>query len=177
MESGEIRDIPEDVWQSALEKGHGRIENREVRIVTDIDWLENSETLRVSADMWKDLKAIIQYRTYRTKIGGETVQTDQYYISSTALFADEFGMYIRGHWSIENNLHGVKTPGALTCSFERTVVGRGPGMRRSNVNIMRKLALKRLRALTVEKKRYSAKLKMLRAVLDNTFLSKALFGK
>jgi hypothetical protein len=30
--------------QPASEKGHGRIETREVRIVTDIDWLENSET-------------------------------------------------------------------------------------------------------------------------------------
>jgi hypothetical protein len=28
-----------------LEKGHGRLEKREVRIVTGIDWLENSETL------------------------------------------------------------------------------------------------------------------------------------
>jgi predicted transposase YbfD/YdcC len=37
MESGEIRDVPEDVWQSGTEKGHGRIKNREVRTVTDIE--------------------------------------------------------------------------------------------------------------------------------------------
>jgi hypothetical protein len=107
MESGEIRDIPEDVWQSGSEKGRGRVEKREVRIVKDIDWLENKEA-------WKDLNTILQYRTFRTIIGGETVTTDQYYISSAAFFADEFGKYIRGHWSIENNLQGVKTPGALT---------------------------------------------------------------
>jgi hypothetical protein len=35
---------------------------------------------------------------------------------------------------------------------------------------MRKLALKRLRALNGEKKRFSAKLRMLRALLDNDFL-------
>ncbi|MDR3311822.1 MAG: hypothetical protein LBS64_01640 [Spirochaetaceae bacterium] len=45
------------------------------------------------------------------------------------------------------------------------------------MNIMRKLALKRLRALKVDKKRYSAKLRMLRAVLDDRFLSRALFGE
>jgi tyrosyl-tRNA synthetase len=94
MESGEIHDIPEDVWESELEKDHGRLEKREVRIVTDIDWLENK-------DMWKDLKTII----------------------------------------------------------------------------MRKLALKRLRALNVEKKRYSANLKMMRAMLDNGLLSRTLFGE
>jgi hypothetical protein len=115
MDSGEIPDMPEDVWQSELEKGHGRLEKREVRIVTDIDWLENSETLCVSADTWKDLAAIIQYRTYRTIIGvDETVMTDRYYISSASFFANEFGKYLRGHWSIENNLHGVLTHGALT---------------------------------------------------------------
>jgi predicted transposase YbfD/YdcC len=165
MESGEIRDIPEDVWQSALEKGHGRFERREVRTVSDIGWLENKE-------MWKDLKTIIQYRTYRTEGGGEPVRTNQYYISSAAFFADEFGKYIRGHWSIENNLHWC-----LDVIFREDDSRARTGNAALNLNIMRKLALKRLRALKVEKKRYSAKLRMLRAVLDNAFLSRALFGK
>ncbi|MDR3311821.1 MAG: hypothetical protein LBS64_01635 [Spirochaetaceae bacterium] len=60
------------------------------------------------------MKSIIQHRTFRTIIGEETVRTDQYYISSAGFFADEFGKYIRGHWSIENNLPSVLTPGALT---------------------------------------------------------------
>jgi predicted transposase YbfD/YdcC len=164
MESGEIRDIPEDVWQGKLEKGHGRLERREVRTVTDIDWLENK-------DMWKDLKAIIQYRTYRTEIGGETVKRDHYYISSAAFFADEFCKYIRGHWSIENNLHW-----SLDVIFREDGSRARSGNGALNLNILRKLALKRLRGLKVEKKRYSAKLRMLRAVLDNAFLSRALFG-
>jgi hypothetical protein len=42
---------------------------------------------------------------------------------------------------------------------------------------MRKPALKRLRALKVEKKRYGTKLRMMRAMLDDGFLSRALFGK
>jgi hypothetical protein len=89
------------VWQSELEKGHGRLERREVRVVTDIGWLESKE-------QWKDIKSIIQYRTYRGKPGEELVKSDQYYISSGIFFADECGRYIRGHWSIENKA-GVET--------------------------------------------------------------------
>jgi hypothetical protein len=37
MESGEIRDLPEDLWQGKEENGHGRKERREVRTVTDLE--------------------------------------------------------------------------------------------------------------------------------------------
>jgi hypothetical protein len=81
-----------------LEKDHGKLEKREVRIVTDVDWLPNKV-------LWRDLKTIIQYRTSRTKIGEETTtRTDQYFISSAVLFADAFDVYLCWHWSIENNL-------------------------------------------------------------------------
>jgi hypothetical protein len=36
MESGEIGDLPEDIWQGEKEKGHGRIERREIRTVSDL---------------------------------------------------------------------------------------------------------------------------------------------
>jgi predicted transposase YbfD/YdcC len=88
------------------------------------------------------------------------------------LFADEFGAYIRGHWSIENNLHWC-----LDVLFREDGCRARMGNAPLNLNIMRKLALKRLRALNVEKKRFSAKLRMLRALLDNDFLYRALFGK
>jgi predicted transposase YbfD/YdcC len=100
------------------------------------------------------------------------VQTDQYYISSGAFFAQEFGKYIRGHWSIENNLHW-----SLDVIFREDGCRARTGNAALNLNIMRKLALKRLRALKVEKKRYSAKLRMMRAMLDNEFLSRALLGE
>jgi predicted transposase YbfD/YdcC len=165
MESGEIRELPEDVWQSGLEKGHGRLERREVRVVTDIGWLENKE-------QWKDIKSIIQYRTSRGKPGEELVESDQYSISSGIFFADVCGRYIRGHWSIENNPHW-----SLDVLFREDECRARSGNAALNLNIMRKLALKRLRALKVEKKRYSAKLRMMRAMLDDGFLSRALFGE
>lgn len=55
LESGEIWDMPEDLWTTGEERGHGREEKREVRMVTDIDWLCGKE-------VWKDQKTIIEYR-------------------------------------------------------------------------------------------------------------------
>jgi hypothetical protein len=47
----------------------------------------------------------VQYRTFRKEKGKETVQTDQYYISSGDFSAEEFLKYIRGHRSIESQLY------------------------------------------------------------------------
>jgi hypothetical protein len=50
----------------------------------------------------------VQYRTFRKEKGKETVETDQYYISSGDFTAEEFLKYIRGYWSIENQLHWMQ---------------------------------------------------------------------
>jgi hypothetical protein len=51
--------MPEDVWATGEERKHGRVERREARSVTDIGWLNGK-------DLWKDLKTIIQYRSWRS---------------------------------------------------------------------------------------------------------------
>jgi hypothetical protein len=52
LESGEIRGLPEDVWASEEGTGHGRTEKREVRTVTDLDWMAGKEC-------WPGLETII----------------------------------------------------------------------------------------------------------------------
>jgi hypothetical protein len=47
MESGEIGELPEDVWQGEEEKGHGRLERREIRTV-NADALHYTPTLAYS---------------------------------------------------------------------------------------------------------------------------------
>jgi predicted transposase YbfD/YdcC len=74
----------EDIWPGEEKQGHGCFERREA---------------------WEDLTTIIPYRTFQREKGNETVQTDRYYISSGDFSADAFLKYIRGHWSIENQLH------------------------------------------------------------------------
>jgi predicted transposase YbfD/YdcC len=80
------------------------------------------------------------------------VKTDHYFISSAVFFADGFGKYIRGHWPVENNLHWC-----LDVIFREDGSRARTGNAALNLNIMRKLALKRLRALKAEKKRYAAR--------------------
>jgi hypothetical protein len=46
--------------QGAEERGHGRVEWREIRTVTGLEWLEGREA-------WAGLRTIVQYRTFRRK--------------------------------------------------------------------------------------------------------------
>jgi hypothetical protein len=94
LETGEIRERSAGTGESGWEKGHGRIEKREARAVTDTGWLEGKGA-------WKDLNPIIEYR-YRGTTDGETVKTDRYYISGAKMSAEAFCRCLRGHWPVEN---------------------------------------------------------------------------
>jgi predicted transposase YbfD/YdcC len=165
MESGEIQELPEDIWQGEEEQGHGCVERREIRTVTGLEWLESREA-------WQDIKTIVQYRTFRRQKGKETVQTDRYYISSGDFSAEACLKYIRGHWSIENHLHWM-----LDVVFREDDCRVRSGNGDLNLNILRKLALHRLKKMKMEKKRVSAKRRMMHAALDSGFLYEALFSE
>ncbi|MDR1302225.1 MAG: ISAs1 family transposase [Treponema sp.] len=152
-----------EIAKKIREKGHGRVEKREIRTVTGLEWLESRE-------VWEGLRTIVQYRTFRKEKGKEMVQTDRYYISSGDFSAEEFLRYIRGHWSIENQLHWM-----LDIVFREDECRVGNGA--LNLNILRKMALHRLKKMMMEKKRVSAKRRMMYAVLDSDFLYEALFSE
>jgi len=82
--------LPEDIWESDLEKDHGRLEKRRVRTACDIGFLSDVKK-------WKGLRTIVECRSERTVPGGETKATYRYYISSRDCAAEEFGRIIRGH--------------------------------------------------------------------------------
>jgi predicted transposase YbfD/YdcC len=163
MESGEIPELPEDIWQE--EEGHGRVEVREIRTVRRLEWLESRET-------WQDVKTIVQYRTFRRQKRKETVQTDRYYISRGDFSAEGFLKYIRGHWSVENQLHWM-----LDAVFREDECRVRTGNGALNLNILRKMALHRLRNMKMEKKRAGAKRRMMHAALDSGFLYEVLFSE
>jgi predicted transposase YbfD/YdcC len=114
----------------------------------------------------------VQYRTFRKAKGKETVQTGQYYISSGDFTAEEFLNYIRGHWPIGNQLHWM-----LDTVFREDECRVRTGNAALNLNIMRKMALHRLKKIQMEKKRVSAKRRMMHAALDSDFLYEALFSE
>jgi predicted transposase YbfD/YdcC len=164
LEQGDIRDLPEDVWKTGEEKKHGRVEQREIRSVTGIGWLEGKAA-------WKDLKAIIQYRSWRNGI-----MTDRHYISNADMSALEFYQCIRGHWSIENQLHW-----SLDVVFREEASLTGNGHAPENLNILRKMALSLLRAAENPKNQSKRKMtgpkKRLAASLNPGYMFTVLFGK
>jgi predicted transposase YbfD/YdcC len=150
------------VWESGVEQDHGRIEQRRIRTVTDIGFLRGKKD-------WKYLATIIGCRGRRT-VRGVTTVTVRYFISNKDIPAEGFGKDIRGHWGIENGLHWM-----LDMNFKEDGCRARKDKSPKNLNILRKTALTRLRAIDGGK-RVSVKRKMLRAGLVPDFLLKVLFG-
>jgi predicted transposase YbfD/YdcC len=169
QEDGDIRELPEDAWTTEEERGHGRIEKREVRTVTDIGWLPGKERR-------KDLTTILQYRCYRT-IGGETTQTDRYYISDMDLNADDFYRCLRGHWPIENKLHW-----SLDAVFGEDAAQVTKNHAPENLNILRKTALSLLRSAPSPRpvkgqQKTSGPKRRFTAAMNPNYMFTVLFGK
>jgi predicted transposase YbfD/YdcC len=164
LEQRPCPDTAADHWTSDIEKDHGRMERRSVTTVTALDWLEGKKA-------WKDLATIIRYRCSRT-VGDSTTITDRYYISSMESSAEVLGRIIRGHWSIENRLHW-----SLDVLFREDASQVRKGRAPENLNILRKIALARLRATPVQIKGFSTKRKSFKASINPQFLLSVLFGK
>jgi len=162
LESKEGRREKSDTWTGELEKDHGRLERRSITVITHLDWLEEGTA-------WKDIAALIRYRTART-IDEQTTVTDRYYISSMAAPAKTFAQLIRGHWSIENRLHWF-----LDVLFREDDSQVKKGNAPLNLNILRKIALSRLRATPVAEKRFSTKRKVFKARVNPDFHFSVLF--
>jgi predicted transposase YbfD/YdcC len=86
--------------------------------------------------------------------------------------AETVGSGIRGHWSIENQLHW-----SLDVLFREDACQVRKDNAPENLNILRKIALARLRATAVPRKRFSTKRKIFNASVNPDFLYAVLFGK
>jgi predicted transposase YbfD/YdcC len=78
---------------------HGRIETREITVIHDIDWLQESH-------QWPGLKSVVMVESSR-EIGDKIERETRFYITSLALIASLIGPLIRDHWAVENSLHWV----------------------------------------------------------------------
>lgn len=150
-----------DSWKGKPEKGHGRIETREI-LTASADWLEQK-------DGWADIQTIIRYRCTREIDGIKTVSI-RHYISSFDTNAEGFGEIIRGHWSVENQLHWM-----LDVVFREDDARARKDNSPLNLNVLRKIALPALKKITV--KRLSVRKKMMKASRDPFFLARLLFEK
>ena len=82
------------------DKDHGRIETRECRVVSGVDWLKKLHP------SWSTIKSIIEIKSTRDIKDKVTTET-RYYISSMDAKAEKILRAIRSHWAIENSLHWV----------------------------------------------------------------------
>jgi predicted transposase YbfD/YdcC len=115
------------------EKGHGRIEIRECTTITNLDWL-------LEPAGWNALKSIVRVKATVTKGEKQTVE-ERFYITSLDGDAKLLNYAIRTHWHIENKLHWV-----LDVTFREDYCRLRTGHGAENMNIIRKIALNKMKA-------------------------------
>ena len=118
-----------------LEKGHGRIERRVVRVTDYLDWFEPAERKH-----WLGLRSLVEITSTR-EIKGQTSIEKRYYLTSHAPEAEKLGDLVRRHWGIENRCHWV-----LDVSFDEDSCRARKGHAAQNLALLRKLTLNLLRA-------------------------------
>lgn len=122
-------EVPHSFHQE-VDKGHGRIEIREVRVVEELDWLPN-------ADKWKNLFCLVEVRSTRQKMGSAASETmKRFYISSRQAPAKDFAKWSRQHWNIENNCHWI-----ADVIFKEDDVLADRGHSAENLGLFRRLAM------------------------------------
>lgn len=147
-------------YYETLDKGHGRIEQRQYWYTQDIAGLG-------TAEKWQGLRGMVMCRATRT-LKGETSVEDRYFITSAkdndvATVAQS----IRSHWGIENSLHWV-----LDVAFNEDQSRIRIGHAAQNMNIIRKIALNTIKKNKTSKRGVKGKRKQ--AAWDNSYLEELL---
>lgn len=123
----------EEVEHSAhktIEKDHGRIETREIRVIEDIEWLPQKTS-------WKKLTSLIEVKAIREHVkSGKIESATRFYICSRRGTAADFAKWVRDHWSVENNCHYQ-----TDVIFLEDAVRMDVGHSAENLGIFRRLAM------------------------------------
>ena len=102
--------------------------HRKTVATSEIHWFE-------SRKQWRELRSFIMIEQKRIEQKGTSFER-RYYISSLDTSGKAFAQYIRGHWSIENNLHWM-----LDVQFHEDKSLICTGHAPENISILRKIAL------------------------------------
>lgn len=122
--------------QSGAEKGHGRIEQRSVKVTDYLDWFEPDERKH-----WLGLRSVVEVTSTRELNSGDKSSEKRYYLTSHAPDAEKLLDLVRRHWGIENRCHWV-----LDVTFNEDQCRARMGHAAQNLALLRKLTLNLLRA-------------------------------
>lgn len=143
------------VFSEAAEKGHGRLETRRYWQTEKLDWYADK-------GQWEGLRSVGMVESVR-EINGQRSVERRYYLSSLATDIERFAKAVRGHWSIENQLHWV-----LDVVFGEDQARARTEQAAENLAAMRRLAINLLRR--DKKCKRSIKGKLIRAAIDPDYL-------
>lgn len=143
-----------------IEKDHGRIETRQCTTITNLDWL-------LEPSQWPDTKCIVRIKATVIKGDKQTIE-ERFYITSLDGNAMLINQAIRKHWHIENNLHWI-----LDVIFREDYCRLRTGNGAENMNIIRKIALNKLKSHKSDKDSIKGKKK--RCGWDDNYAAKILW--
>jgi predicted transposase YbfD/YdcC len=141
-----------------IDKGHGRVEERTVRVCNDVRWLKKEKK-------WKSVNSLVEITAHRT-VKGQRSTEKRYYLSSVKDKAKEFLKWIRGHWGVES-FHWT-----LDVAFKDDDFQGHTGHLAENFSLLQRLTLTLLKQETSIKK--SIPKKRDRAGWNNEYLLKVL---
>jgi predicted transposase YbfD/YdcC len=146
------------------DKGHGRIEQRTVSVIKDVDWLDGDRRFPGEFRL-PQASTIIRVQS-RAELADRCRFETRYYIASAALSAETAAHAVRGHWGIENRLHWVLD---VVFAEDQSRLRKGHGAK--NMAIIRHFAINLIRAATDTK---SIKLRRKIAGWDPNYLAERL---
>lgn len=141
---GEVEALFKAAPEAALEcfgdvdKGHGRIEQRDVTLIRQVDWLDAGRRFPGELRL-PDVAAIVRVKT-RTQLKDRCRFETRYSITSSKASAKILAMAIRGHWHIENQLHWTLD---VTFDEDQSRLRKGHGA--NNMAVVRHFAINLVR--------------------------------
>ena len=145
-----------------VEVGHGRQETRTYVVFPAPETVDPDGA-------WRDLSAVGMAITESTDAQGRCRLEVRYYILSALLSAARFAGAVRGHWSIENNLHWQ-----LDVSFREDQCRVRTDNAPANLSVIRRFALGLLKRET--SCRRGIETKRLKCAASDEYREKALFN-
>ena len=140
---------------------HGRTVHWKTFVTTNVVWFEGKND-------WQSLRSFILVERTRSEKGGTSTEL-AFYISSLDTDAKHCHQLVRGHWSVENQLHWM-----LDVAFHEDACAAHTGNAPQNLSLLRKMALACIRNDTSVKASVSRKQKI--AGWNNDFALRLLHG-